>query len=97
MPIPKITAPVIVADLPADAGRNMMQMPDGELRIYGHRITRTGVSPEEAVPVVMKSRDGGASWTTEEITAPCPGAMSRSPWSGRYLTIIRATGRSPSG
>ena len=95
MHIPKITAPVIVADLPADAGRNMMQMPDGELRIYGHRITRTGITPEEAVPVVIKSRDGGASWITEEITVPCPGAMARSPWSGRYLTIIRATGSSP--
>ena len=74
MLIPKKAAPVIVADLPADAGRNMMRMPDGELRLYGRNITRTGMSRDEVVMVVMKSSDDGASWRSI-----CPSSGGREP------------------
>lgn len=68
-----------------------MQMPDGEIRLYGYNVHAFRMSPDEIVPIVMKSRDGGSSWITEEITTPVPGAMSASPWSRRFLTFIRAT------
>ena len=86
-----VFAPTVVASVPVDSGRCMMQMPDGEIRLYGYNVHAFRMSPDEIVPIVMKSRNGGSSWITEEITTQVPGAMSASPWSGRFLTFIRAT------
>ena len=90
MLIPKNAAPTVVASVPVDAGRCMMQMPDGEIRLYGYNVRKCPMPRDEVVPIVMKSSDG-ASWTTEEVASRVPGAMSVSPWSGRYLTIIHST------
>ena len=86
-----VFAPTVVASVPVDSGRCMMRMPDGEIRLYGYNVRKCPMPRDEVVPIVMKSRDGGASWISEEITTPVPGAMSVSPWSGRFMTFIRAT------
>ena len=84
----KIYSPLIVGTPPLDADRNMMVLPDGEIRIYGNSSHPQTRSAEEVVPAVMKSRDNGLNWCMEPVTGLTPGATVRSPWSGSWLTVM---------
>lgn len=81
----KINAPVIVGVPPVNAFRDLMQLPDGELRHYGLRR-----EDGEARPVFLSSRDCGLSWQAFPVPEGCPGACVQSPWSGDWLTLIDA-------
>lgn len=84
----KIFAPLIVGVPPHDADRNMMVLPDGEIRIYGNSCHPQARSAEEVFPAVLKSRDHGLNWWMEPVTGLTPGATVRSPWSGTWLTVF---------
>lgn len=77
----RIHAPVVVGVPPSNAHRDLMQLPDGEIRHYGTRVT----GPDKQW-VYIASRDCGLSW--QEFDAPdgCAGACVQSPWSGDWIT-----------
>lgn len=67
---------------PADAVRDLVQLPDGEIRHYGYLGDKE--SPEL---IYLSSRDHGLSWQEFAMPERCPGAAVRSPWSGDWLTV----------
>ena len=89
----KIWAPVVTGVVPDDAHMDMMMLPDGEVRHYGSSLHDESRGPEDMLPIVMKSRDGGLNWITEPITEPHPGAMTPIPWSKRWIVLHNYGGR----
>ena len=81
----KIHAPVIVGIPPVNAFRDLVQLPDGELRHYG--ILR---EDHKTTLIYTASRDGGLSWQQYPVPDGCPGACVQSPWSGDWITLIDA-------
>ena len=79
----RIRAPVVTGVPPCNVYRDMVRMPDGEIRHYG--VDRTGGA---ARPVYMSSRDCGLSWQTYPASERAPGACVHSPWSGDWLTVL---------
>jgi len=88
-------APVVVGVPPANACRDLMVMPDGEIRHYGF-IGGFGKEGKNVQPVYISSRDCGLSWREVLVTGETAGAMVRSPWSGDYITILCKTGHANS-
>ena len=81
----EIKAPVTVGIPPEDAVRDMCQMPDGEIRIYGREIMPGG----EVVRCCSFSRDYGLNWQKELIFDPeVLGAMTYNPHSGEWVTTV---------
>lgn len=74
-----VRAPLVVGVPPANAFRDLVRLPEGELRHYGSREGRR---------VYLCSRDLGFSWTERPVSAAAMGAGVRSPWSGDWLTVI---------
>jgi hypothetical protein len=88
----RIEAPRAVAVPPENASRGLMELPDGEIRHYGFRGSVRGKGePLEAV--YLSSRDCGLNWREVVVKGPSAGAMTRSPWSDGYLTVLCHTGR----
>jgi len=86
-----IHAPQVVAIPPENASRGLMMMPDGEIRHYGFRGGfRGGVHDVRAV--YISSRDCGLSWNEVSVKGATAGAMTRSPWSDDFLTVLCKTG-----
>lgn len=81
----RIHAPVVVGVPPANAFRDLVRLPDGELRHYGFRL-----AGKAGVPIYLASRDGGLSWQEFPVPEGCPGACVQSPWSGDWLTLLDA-------
>ncbi len=87
----RIHAPQGVAVPSANASRGLMVMPDGEIRHYGFRGgVRNGA--KDVRPIYLSSRDCGLSWSEVLIKGATAGAMTRSPWSGDFLTVLCKTG-----
>jgi len=83
----RIVAPQVVGVPPDNACRGLMLMPDGEIRHYGFRCE--GTSPHSPLtPVYLSSRDCGLSWRELPVVGATAGAMTRSPWSGDFLTVL---------
>ena len=83
-----IHAPVVTGTPPVNPHRDLMKMPDGELRHYGVRAFRRD-GETILTPLVAKSDDCGLNWRVEELNTPTVGAMTLSPWSGEYLTVLQ--------
>ncbi len=78
--------PEIVAVPPADAHRDLCVLGDGEIRHYGKKL----ISGQEK-RIYIASRDCGLSWKTFVVDDDRElGASVRSPWSGKYITILNA-------
>ena len=74
-----VHAPLVVGVPPANAFRDLVQLPDGELRSYGSR---------DECRVYARSRDCGLSWAECPVPEGAMGAAVRSPWSGEWLTVM---------
>ena len=86
----EVFAPQVVGIPPTNAIRDLMLLPDGELRHYGFRGDfRAGA----VVNIYLSSRDHGFSWVEHEAPPLCPGATVRSPWSGDWLTVLPRHGK----
>jgi hypothetical protein len=85
----QVFAPQVVGVPPTNAIRDLMLLPDGEIRHYGHRPVPGG-NPFHNI--YLSSRDGGFSWVEHEAPTPCVGATVCSPWSGDYLTLMSSHG-----
>ncbi len=85
----RVHAPVVTGRTGIYAGRDLMMLPDGEIRHYGAHFCRDGMGRNTALPVVRRSFDYGISWIEEPVTGRTPGASVRSPYSGDYLTLRR--------
>ena len=79
----RVFAPVVVGVPPANAFRDMMEMPSGEIRHYGYRLM-----DGRKTPVFLSSEDCGFSWTEHPLHSGHPGATVRSPWSGDWITLL---------
>lgn len=77
-----IHSPRVVAEPPRYAHRDMMVMPDGEIRHYGSDFVGG-----EVRDVYLSSRDGGLSWKEDIRPEGDLGAMVRCPWDDYYLAI----------
>ena len=87
----RIHAPQVVAVPPENASRGLMMLPDGEIRHYGFRGGfRGGVRDVRAVYIY--SRDCGLNWSEVPVNNATVGAMTRSPWSDDFLTVLCKTG-----
>ncbi len=97
----EIHEPRIVGVPPSNASRDLMRLPDGELRHYGGYLAKDGVIPvplsmrprlatytEKIRPVYMRSQDNGLSWQERPMLPGTPGAVFQSPYSGRWLAIV---------
>lgn len=85
-----VYAPQVVGIPPTNPIRDLMQLPDGEIRHYGFR----GDFREGAVEnIYLSSADHGFSWTEHDAPPLCPGATVRSPWSGDWLTVLARHGQ----
>lgn len=83
-----VFAPVVVGVPPTNAIRDLMRLPDGELRHYGFH----GIVGDDHRCVHLVSHDNGFTWS-EHVTPPgMPGASVHSPWSGDWLTVLCSTG-----
>jgi hypothetical protein len=87
----KIFEPQVVAVPPTNAIRELMMLPGGEIRHYGFE---GDFSLGAVSNIYLSSRDYGLSWTRHAANAICAGAMTRSPWSGEYLTVLLTHGTS---
>ncbi|MFA6287234.1 MAG: sialidase family protein [Opitutaceae bacterium] len=85
-----VFAPRVVGVPPANPVRDLMLLPDGEIRHYGFR---GDFQAGDVVPVYLSSFDHGFSWTEHEAPAFSPGATVRSPWSGDWLTVLACHGK----
>ncbi len=81
----RIHAPVATGVPPTNAFRDLVQLPDGELRHYGFRREE-----HACYPIYIASRDCGLSWQAFDVPANSPGSCVQSPWSGDWLTLIDA-------
>lgn len=85
-----VFAPEVVAVPPSNPVRDLMILPDGEIRHHGFRGDfKTG----NVVSVYLSSRDHGFSWSEHETPPFSPGATVRSPWSGDWLTVLSHHGK----
>ncbi len=75
----ELRAPVVTGVPPANAFRDLVQLPDGELRHYGSRDGRR---------ICLRSRDCGFSWMERPVPEEAMGSGVRSPWSGEWLTVL---------
>ncbi len=91
----RIHAPQVVGVPPANASRDLMILPDGELRHYGFRVVLEN-GKKTLLPVYISSRDYGLSWHEVTVAGETAGSMVRSPWSGDFLTVLCKTGHAHS-
>jgi hypothetical protein len=80
-----IFAPEIVGVPPTNAIHELMVLPDGEIRHYGFE---GDFKSGDVVRVCHSSPDHGFSWIRRHDAPHSPGATTRSPWSGDYLTLL---------
>jgi len=80
-----IFAPRTVAVPPTNPIRDLMLLPDGEIRHYGFRAISGG---DPFHNIYLSSTDRGFSWVERESPRRCPGATVESPWSGDFLTLL---------
>ena len=81
-----IYEPQVVGVPLEDARRTLCVMPDGEIRSYG-AINKKHVY-DHGEPAYLASRDCGLSWKLYAAESPAVlGASTRSPYSGKYITI----------
>ena len=78
-----VSAPEIVGTPPANAFRDMMALPSGEIRHYGYRLV-----DGRKTPVYLSSDDCGFSWREHPLPPEHPGATVQSPWSGDWITLL---------
>ncbi len=82
-----IYAPTVVGVQPMDARRDLILMPDGELRSYGY-TEKTSVFNNNGQKVYLSSRNCGLDWKLCYAPAQTAlGAAIKLPWSDRWLTI----------
>jgi hypothetical protein len=85
----RVFAPEVVAVPPTNPIRDLMLLPDGEIRHYGF----TGDFRANDIRMVyLSSRDHGLSWSELPAPAGSPGATVQSPWSGDFLTVLASHG-----
>jgi hypothetical protein len=87
----RIYAPQVVGVPPMNASRDLMMLPDGEIRHYGFCGGFYGKA-EQVRAVYISSRDGGLNWHEVIVDGMTAGAMVRSPWSGDFITVLSKTG-----
>ena len=78
----RIHAPLNVGVPPTNAYKELMVMPDGEIRHYGFCGAH-----ETGEGIYLASRDCGLSWQEFPIPQGCLGASVQSPWSGDWLVV----------
>ena len=76
-----IYEPKIVAEQPNHTHKEMVMMPDGEIRYYGADLVG-----KEKRKVYLSSRDRGLSWTTK-LWLDGWGPMAYCPWGDFYYTM----------
>ena len=79
--------PRVVATPPTYAVRDMCVAADGEIRHYGWQMVG-GVKRR----VYIASRDDGMNWVTRIADDADAGAMTRSPWSGDWISFRQKPG-----
>lgn len=79
----RIYEPKVVAIPPINPYRDLVILPNGEIRHYGIRKTK-----EESIFIYISSHDYGLSWQEFYTPSHSPGACVRSPWSGDWITIL---------
>ena len=79
----RVFAPEVVGVPPANAFRDMVALPSGEIRHYGYRFIG-GVKR----PIYLSSDDFGFSWREFPLPEGHPGAAVQSPWSGDWITLL---------
>ena len=79
----RVFSPEIVGIPPANAFRDMVALPSGEIRHYGYRLV-DGVKR----PIYLSSLDCGFSWREFPLPEGHPGAAVQSPWSGDWITLL---------
>lgn len=84
----EIFEPELTAFAPRFADRSMMITREGEIRVYGCRTHEHENGRKNATFIVMRSKDNGLNFVTEEIPVDDPGARVASPWDDSYLTMI---------
>ncbi|EIP98990.1 BNR/Asp-box repeat protein [Opitutaceae bacterium TAV1] len=80
-----VFAPQIVGIPPTNAIRELMLLPDGEIRHYGFRGSFARGTVRN---IYLSSPDHGFSWVENDSPLLSPGATVRSPWSGDWLTLF---------
>jgi len=81
-----IFAPKIVVIPPGNPHRSLCRMPDGEIRFYGSTVLEG-----EKVRCYIRSENHGLDWQTVFAENPHElGPMIQSPYSGNWLTVLRA-------
>ena len=90
-PIRTSCLPPTVTGVPsAEPHRQLMRLPDGEIRFYGCCLEPAGPGSQPAM-AVQRSLDGGWNWQEDELTEGLhPGATVRSPQSGDWLAILQS-------
>ena len=78
-----IHAPRVVAEQPAHTHKEMVVMPDGEIRYYGRDFV-----DGEVRGVYLSSRDRGLSWKTVLRPEGDLGPMVKCPWADYYLSVV---------
>ena len=78
-----IREPRVVAVQPNHTHKEMVVMPDGEIRYYGKDLVDG--RPRE---VYLSSRDRGLSWKTKLCQPGDLGAMAKCPWADYYITVV---------
>ena len=78
-----IHAPRVVAEQPAHTHKEMVVMPDGEIRYYGRDFV-----DGEVRGVYLSSRDRGLSWKTVLRPEGDLGPMAKCPWADYYLSVV---------
>ena len=84
-----VWAPRVVAVPPTYAVRDMCVTADGEIRHYGWQMVGG-----EKRRVYVASHDNGMNWSTHLAEAGDVGAMTRSPWSGEWISFRQKPGAS---
>ncbi|HBC88693.1 MAG TPA: exo-alpha-sialidase [Lentisphaeria bacterium] len=75
----QINAPQVVGIQPSNAFRDLVLLPDGEIRHYGFKSKKM---------IYITSHDCGLSWQEFQLKKGCPGACAQSPWSGDWISLI---------
>jgi hypothetical protein len=81
-----IYEPIVVTVPPSDTWRNICVLPDGEIRIYGSQ--RKKHHHDGAEQIYLASRDCGLSWKKFSTPRGELGQSVRSPYSGKYITVV---------
>ena len=85
----EICAPVVLGPCLNMAGRDLAVLPGGVVRVCGCRRTPGGGFEN----FYRESPDLGFSWREELLPDDHPGALTVSPYSGDYLTLLAWSGR----